>query len=74
MTPAAATAYAYHQGVALSLLERVRTAMDSHAAAAAAKPRNWGYVGDVESAAGKLQEALAALDVVMPAASPTTGP
>jgi len=66
MTPAAATAYAYQQGVALSLLARVKTALDTHAAAAAAQPRHWGFVGDVEAAAVRLLEALAALDAVSP--------
>jgi hypothetical protein len=55
------TAYAYHQGLALHRLERVRKALDTHQAAAAAKPRDWGFVGDVETAGQKLLEALAAL-------------
>jgi len=62
----AATAYAYHQGLALHRLERVRKALDTHQATAAAKPRDWGFVGDVEAAGQKLLEALAALGALTP--------
>lgn len=62
----AATAYAYHQGMALHRLERIRAALDAHLATAAARPRDWGFVGDVEAAGQKLLEVLAALDALTP--------
>ncbi|MDP3228538.1 MAG: hypothetical protein Q8N13_11255 [Acidovorax sp.] len=62
----AATAYAYHQGLALHRLERVRKALDAHQATAAAQPRKWGFPGDVEAAGQKLLEALAALGALTP--------
>lgn len=62
----AATAYAYHQGMALHRLERIRAALDAHQATAATRPREWGFVGDVEAAGQKLLEVLAALGALMP--------
>ena len=62
----AATGYAYHQGLALHRLERLRKALDTHQATAASKPRDWGLVGDVEAAGQRLLEALAALGALTP--------
>ncbi|HYW57659.1 MAG TPA: hypothetical protein VE934_11905 [Polaromonas sp.] len=66
-TPTAATAYAYHQGLALQRLARVKVALDDHNAKAAQAPRNWGYAGDVEDVGRKLLELLGALGALTPA-------
>ena len=58
MSTTAATAYAYHQGLAIHRLQQIRTALDAHQARAAHKPGDWGFVGDVEAAGQKLLEAL----------------
>ncbi len=62
----AATAYAYHQGMALHRLERIRAALDAHQVTAAAKPRDWSLVGDVEAAGQGLLQVLAALGALTP--------
>lgn len=67
ITPAAATAYAYHQGVALQRLARVRVALDAHAAKAEQSPRNWGHAGDMEDVGKKLLELMGALGALTPA-------
>ncbi len=61
-----ATAYAERQALAKSLLQRLGVAFDVHAAAAAAKPHHWGFMGDVDAAAGRLIEALGVLDALTP--------
>lgn len=66
MTTEAATAYAYQQGLALSRLKRLQQALDAHQAKAAARPRDWGFHGDVEGFNQKLIEALAALGALTP--------
>ena len=58
----AATHYTYHQGVVLQLLERARVAPEAHAVAAAHRPGEWGYAGDMGAAADRLLEVLAALE------------
>lgn len=56
-----AASYAEQQALNQQLVKRVETALASHAAAAAAKPKNWGYLGDVTATTERLFEALATL-------------
>ena len=67
MTTEAATAYAYQQGLALNRITRLQQAVDAHQAKAAARPRDWGFHGDVEALNQKLLEALATLGALTPA-------
>ncbi len=67
MSTTAAAAYASHQATAVERLQRIRTALDVHQAAAAQKPRDWGFAGDVEAVGQKLLEVLGALDALTPA-------
>lgn len=59
-----ATAYAAQQALNQQLLERLETALASHAAAAAARPKNWGYLGDLTATTERLIEALSSLDAL----------
>lgn len=61
-----ATAYAEHHAFNQELLKRLETALASHAAAAAAKPKNWGHLGDLDATAGRLIEALGCLGALTP--------
>ena len=61
-----ATAYAEHQALNQELLKRLEAALASHAAAAAAKPKNWGHLGDLDATAGRLIEALGSLGALTP--------
>lgn len=63
MKPLAA-AYAEQQALNQQLVKRLETALASHAAVAAAKPKNWGYLGDATATTQRLFEALAALGAV----------
>lgn len=58
------TAYAAQQALNQQLLERLETALATHAAAAAAKPKNWGYLGDATGTTERLIEALSSLDAL----------
>jgi hypothetical protein len=59
-----AAAYAAQQALNQQLLKRLETALATHADAAAAKPKNWGYLGDLTATTGRLIEALSSLDAL----------
>jgi len=55
----AAERYADYQGDIGALLDLIGEEVKAHSARAAEKPRDWGYVGDLEHVKSSLKEILA---------------